>query len=228
MKYLTHLVNLRSIRFLLFPFLLSILLFFLYYGKGASHQMINQWNSEIGDFVFKYVTYLGDGMLFAILIILFLFIRLKWALLLFVSSLLTLITVFVAKRIIFNGVPRPFKYFEGTNVLHLVDGVKLHSMHSFPSGHAITAFAIFMILVLIVQNKYLKTLFVMTAILAGFSRVYLSQHFIIDVFFGAIIGICIAVFSCVLIDRFGVCKRPWTEMNLHQICVNKKWTLGLN
>ena len=138
--------------------------------------MINQWNSEIGDFVFKYVTYLGDGMLFAILIILFLFIRLKWALLLFVSSLLTLITVFVAKRIIFNGVPRPLKYFEGTNVLHLVDGVKLHSMHSFPSGHAITAFAIFMILVLIVQNKYLKTLFVMTAILAGFSRVYLSQH----------------------------------------------------
>ncbi len=228
MKYLTHLVNLRSIRFLLIPFLLSILLFSMYYGKGESHLMINHWNSGIGDFVFKYVTYLGDGVLFAILIFVFLFIRLKWAMFLFASSLLTLITVFVAKTLLFHGLPRPVKYFEGTDVLHLVGGVKMYSMNSFPSGHTITAFAIFMILVLIVQNKYLKTLFVMTAILAGFSRVYLSQHFMIDVFFGAIIGVCIAVFSCVLIDSLGVCKRPWTEMNLHQIFIRKKWAHRLN
>jgi membrane-associated phospholipid phosphatase len=208
----------------LIPLLLAFFSFFLFYGKDESHQMINQWHFPIGDFVFKYATYLCDGVLFGILIFAFLFIRLKWALFFLASSLLTLFTVFVTKKIIFNGIPRPYKYFEGTYDLHLVDGVEMHSMNSFPSGHTITAFAIFMILIFIVKNRYLHTLFVKLAIIAGVSRVYLSQHFIIDVFFGAIIGICIAVLSCVLVDNLGICQGSWTEKSLIQIFDRKKWT----
>lgn len=222
MRYLTQLINLRSVKYLLVPYLLSILFLLVYYGKEESHLMINNFHSDISDFIFKYITYLGDGVLFAILIFVFLFVRLKWSLFLFFSAIFTLLTVFISKKYVFHGIPRPFKYFEGTKVLHLVDGVEMYTMHTFPSGHTITAFAIFMILIFLVKNKFLKTLFVHMAILVGFSRVYLSQHFMIDVFFGAIIGVCIAVLSCVLVDNMAICQGSWTEKNLIQIFDKKK------
>ncbi len=40
--------------------------------------------------------------------------------------------------------------------LHLVDGVKMLSGRSFPSGHATSAFALFLCLALISTNRYLK------------------------------------------------------------------------
>ena len=217
MRYLTQLINLRSVKYLFVPFLLSILFLLIYFGKEESHLMINNFHSDISDFVFKYITYLGDGVLFAILIFVFLFVRLKWSLLLFFSAIFTLLTVFISKKYLFHGFPRPFKYFEGTKVLHLVDGVEMYTMNTFPSGHTITAFAIFTILIFVVKNKVLQNLFVHMAILIAFSRVYLSQHFMIDVFFGAIIGVCIAVLSCVLSDNMAICQESWTEKSLIQI-----------
>jgi membrane-associated phospholipid phosphatase len=137
------------------------------------------------------------------------------------AALLTLLLVFVTKQLLFNGLPRPVTYFENTETLHLVEGVKMHSMNSFPSGHTMTAFAIFMILVLITKNKFLKIVWVVIAILAGYSRVYLSQHFLGDVLAGAIMGILIAVSSCSLIDNLSIFKRNWTDKNLLQLSDKK-------
>lgn len=217
LKYLNQLIKERSVVFLLLPFLMVVAFFILYYGKSESHLMINGWNSAYGDSFFKYITHAGDGLLFALIIIPFLFIRIRWALYMLIASVFTLISVFVLKKILFKGMPRPFKYFEDPDVLHIVDGVKMHSMNSFPSGHTITAFAIFFVLLFIVKNQYLKMAFVLMAILAGYSRVYLSQHFLIDIFFGAILGILIAVLSCWTVDNLKVFKNSWVDRNLLQI-----------
>jgi len=214
-KYLNQLLKEKSILFLFVPFLAGILFLMLRYGKGPSHILVNQWNSPTADTFFKYVTDLGDGAMFAVVIIILALVRFRWALYELLAALMTLIFVFIAKQLIFNGMPRPAKYFENKEVLHLVEGVKMHEWNSFPSGHTITAFAIFMILVLVVKNKYLKFLFVMAAILAAYSRVYLSQHFLGDIFSGAIIGTLIAVFSCTVIDNLGPLKKStWIDKNL--------------
>lgn len=185
------------------------------YGKGPSHLMVNQWHSEATDQFFKYVTHLGDGAVFAVLILLLAFFRIRWSLYLLFASIFTLVFVFITKQLIFKGMPRPTKYFENEEVLHLVAGVKMHSWNTFPSGHTITAFAIFMILVLISKKEYLKYIFVLTAILAGFSRVYLSQHFLGDVLSGAIIGTLIGVVSCSLIDNWSFFnKRDWLDTSI--------------
>ncbi len=97
----------------------------------------------------------------------------------------------------------------------------MHGMNSFPSGHTITAFAIFIILALIVKKNYLKVFFTTIAILAGFSRVYLSQHFLEDIFSGALIGIGIAVLSCTLVDQLSIFKTSWIDKNLLQLFVKK-------
>ncbi len=217
-KYLNQFLREKSIQFLLVPFLCGILFFMILYGKGPSHLLVNQWNSPAADIFFKYMTNLGDGAIFAIVIVVLAFIRFRWALYELLAALMTLIFVFVTKQLLFKGMPRPTKYFEDQEVLHLVEGVKMHAWNSFPSGHTITAFAIFMILVLVVKNNYLKFLFVMIAILAGYSRVYLSQHFLGDVFSGAIIGSLIAVFSCSLVDNISLFKKAaWIDKNVSQL-----------
>lgn len=221
MKYLNQFLKEKYILVLLVPFLLGVLFLFLNYGKGPAHLLVNAWNSPQADVFFKYVTHLGDGAVFAVVILLLLFIRIRWAFYELFAALMTLIFVFVAKQIIFNGIPRPTKYFEGTETLHLVEGVKMHSLNSFPSGHTITAFAIFIILALIVKKSYLKIIFTATAILAGFSRVYLSQHFLEDVFSGALIGIAIALLSCSLVDKLTIFKTSWIDKNLLEL-VSKK------
>ncbi len=155
------------------------------------------------------------------LILILLFIKIRWALYELFAALMTLIFVFITKQLLFKGVPRPTKYFENTETLHLVEGVKMHGMNSFPSGHTITAFAIFIILALIVKKNYLKVFFTTIAILAGFSRVYLSQHFLEDIFSGALIGIGIAVLSCTLVDQLSIFKTSWIDKNLLQLFVKK-------
>lgn len=218
MKYLNQLIREKSVLFLLVPFLFGILFLLIGYGKGPSHLWVNQWNSPLMDTFFKYVTNLGDGAVFAVVILVLAFVRFRWALYELMAALMTLIFVFITKQILFNGMPRPIKYFENQETLHLVEGVKMHSWNSFPSGHTITAFAIFMILVLVVKNRYLKLFFMMIAILAGFSRVYLSQHFLGDIFTGAIIGSLIAVCSCALVDAMGIFKKAtWIDKNLSQL-----------
>lgn len=192
------------------------------YGKGPSHILVNQWNSPAADTFFKYITHLGDGAIFAVLIVVLAFIRFRWALYELLAALLTLIFVFVSKQVLFKGMPRPIKYFEDQEILHLVEGVKMHAWNSFPSGHTITAFAVFMVLMLVIKNNYLKFIFVLLAILAGFSRVYLSQHFLVDILSGSIIGSLIAIGSCTFVDEIAQIKKPnWIDKNVLQLIRHK-------
>lgn len=217
MKYLKQLLREKSILFLLLPFLLGMSFLLIKYGKGPTHLLVNKWNFPAADVFFKYFTNVGDGAVFAIVIIILAFIRFRWAFYELIAALLTLIFVYITKKHIFKGMPRPTKYFDDISSLHLVEGVKTHSSNSFPSGHTITAFAIFIILVLITKNKSLKFIFVLTAILAGWSRVYLSQHFVGDVLTGAIIGVILAIFSCWIVDNSSIFKTPWIDKNLLQL-----------
>ena len=62
----------------LFLFLGSLLL--LIFEKGEIFLWINQHHHPVLDQFFKYITYLGDGILFPLLIIIFLFVRLAYTL----------------------------------------------------------------------------------------------------------------------------------------------------
>lgn len=222
MKYFYQLCREKSFWFLAIPFLIASLALIIGYGKGPAHLLVNQWNSPLADVFFKYITHLGDGAVFPVVIIVLAFIKLRWALFELFAALMTLIFVFVTKQLIFKGAPRPIAFFDNEETLHLVAGVKMHSWNSFPSGHTITAFAIFVILVLIAKNNYLKTFFMLIAILAGFSRVYLSQHFLGDIFSGAIIGMFIAILSCTIVDSLAIFKKGnWIDKNLLELFEKK-------
>ncbi|MGL4868462.1 MAG: phosphatase PAP2 family protein, partial [Cetobacterium sp.] len=66
------------------------------------------------------------------------------------------------------------------------------SYMSFPSGHTMVAFCSYSFLAFKSKNNLSKIFFFSIAILVGFSRIYLSAHWMSDVLASAIIGITIA------------------------------------
>ncbi|RMG76845.1 MAG: phosphatase PAP2 family protein [Bacteroidetes bacterium] len=183
--------------YLLFWLTISIAL--LLYSKEYIHLKINNINSEITDMFFKYFTHTGDGI-FAALVIIAVLLKNKYqGLFLAISAILTGITVQLLKKIVFTDALRPIMHFEK---LHLVEGVTMNKYHSFPSGHSAVAFVLFTGLLLLTRNKQWKIFFALCAITAAISRVYLSQHFITDIFAGSLIGFVFSVIAyCFFLKR---------------------------
>lgn len=177
----------------LFFLIMSITLITIY-SKSDLHLTLNKYNSSFFDWFFKYSTHLGDGIMFGVLVVIFFFINKRMSLVFGVGGLLTLLVTHLFKKIIFKGIPRPAEFL-GVDNLHIIDGVKMAFWNSFPSGHTMTAFTVFAILCIYFRKCTSQYLWIFLAIVAGLSRVYLSQHFLIDVFVGSVLGIIIAFIS---------------------------------
>ena len=151
--------------------------------------VLNNSHTPALDKLFRFVTFLGDGIWFAPLILLFLFIRYSWSAVFALLGLTQLLVVQGMKRAIFGRTPRPAEYFKDSFELQLVEGVDIHHFYSFPSGHTATAFGIsFMLVLLLKPRKGIAAgIFVMAAFI-GISRIYLGQHFLEDVLSGAVLG----------------------------------------
>ncbi len=179
-------------KFFLYPYLAIVLFvtsFNLMLDKAQIHLFLNQFHSLFFDFFFKWITHIGDGLLVIIAGIIMLLIRLKYGLMVLISYTASGILVQVLKKTIFSEIKRPRGFFEDSALIHWVEGVTVHSNQSFPSGHATSAFALFFTLCLITKNNYLKFGCFLLAATIAYSRVYLSQHFLIDIVVGSIIGI---------------------------------------
>jgi membrane-associated phospholipid phosphatase len=150
---------------------------------------INSWHNEVLDFIFNAITNLGDGVFaVAVIIAVYLFRRqhtLEGILCFAISSAVTQ----ALKRLVFYDHLRPSVKMREFASLHYVPGVTMHELHSFPSGHSTSAFAVFLFLALIGSNKKLGAAFLALAVLVGLSRIYLLQHFFEDVLAGSLIGV---------------------------------------
>ena len=194
-RFLSHILSVKKQVFYAYSlFFLSSLLLTLLFNKHNLHLSINKYNNIVFDVLFKYSTFLGDGALFGVLVVIFFFIKKRMSIVFLFSGVLTLLITHLLKKIIFKGIPRPVKAL-GEETLHLVEGVKMALWNSFPSGHTTTAFAIATILCLYFSKCKSQYLWFSLAVIAGFSRVYLSQHYLVDIFVGSFIGVVIGFLS---------------------------------
>ncbi len=157
-------------------------------SKDVIHLAINRHYSAVGDIVMPYVTLAADGITITILVLLLTGYNRKLGFWTGISVVLASLITQLLKTTVFNGEPRPKLFFEKIAGLHFVPGVENHMLDSFPSGHTTAAFAFYFALVFMVRSNYLKSALFLFALLIGYSRIYLSQHFLNDVFFGSIIG----------------------------------------
>lgn len=144
-------------------------------------------------------------------VIILMAVKYRYAVIVGLSNIIASIITQALKQTVFNDVVRPKKFFEGIQELYFVPGVENHLYYSFPSGHATCAFSLYFALALLVKNKALELSLFFVALLVGYSRIYLSQHFFEDVYAGSLIGISITFIVYYLIQKS---NRNWMNGSL--------------
>jgi membrane-associated phospholipid phosphatase len=173
-------------------FLLASAIVLLFFSKRDGFYLLNNYHNNFFTNVFIWFTYLGDG-LFCVAVGLLLFFLKRRFLGLIVLSSYALSGIIAQVLKYFFTEARPAIYLKDSSYPYFIDNVTLHNMYAFPSGHTASAFALAAVLSFEAKNKSYSLLFLIAAILVGYSRIYLAQHFIDDVFAGAVIGLVSAV-----------------------------------
>ncbi|CAG0951487.1 MAG: phosphatase PAP2 family protein [Bacteroidetes bacterium] len=175
---------------IILAFSLCLLLFF---DKASIHLFINRFHSAFFDFFFKYFTHLADGFLILFIGILFFAFNKERSLFILVSFGISSAITQILKKVIYHEQLRPSVFFNDLSNLYIVPGVDIHGYFSFPSGHTAGAFCLATCLVLSGSKAKLQLFLLLYALLAAYSRMYLSQHFLVDVVVGSTIGVCSAL-----------------------------------
>ncbi|CAG5011468.1 hypothetical protein DYBT9275_04956 [Dyadobacter sp. CECT 9275] len=163
---------------------------------------INAHWSPLGDAVFPFITYWGDGWFSMGIGLLMLLFSVRPGLCVILSYASSGIFAQLLKKFIFTDFYRPPKVLASVlPSLHQVSGVALHEFGSFPSGHTTSAFALFATLAFSSKSNLVKPFLLLPPILVAYSRMYLLAHFPEDVLAGAMIGVVFSVLTWCLIFK---------------------------
>ncbi len=158
-------------------------------SRAEIHIFLNSYHNGVFDLFFRLITFAGNGLFVVLVCTGLLLVSFRKALFFLATYVSTGIVVQLLKRTVFQHALRPVMFFKDSFDLYLVEGVKVHSMYSFPSGHAATTFGFFICIALVSKNRLVKLACIVLACLVAYSRVYLSQHFLADIYFGSLIGV---------------------------------------
>lgn len=159
------------------------------WGRIPVFLFLNHDFGSIADNVLLGCTYLAEGWAWIpYLIIVGWFFKKDKGIILYCFAISTLLTQ-IPKQVFFPTVTRPIASGIDPNQIHTVKGVAMHQLNSFPSGHTATAFTIFLLTVFLFKNNKLVLIGLIYAMLCGYSRIYLGQHFPMDVGGGMIVAI---------------------------------------
>jgi len=188
-------------------------------NKADLHLWLNSYHSPVTDLFFINYTVVGAWIPYLGVIVL-MFYKFRLALFVLVSQLLSALFAQIIK-FMWNE-PRPVIFFRENFPdvqLQRVLGEHFHTYHSFPSGHTTSAFAFFLALALATKHKPLHFVYLILAILVGYSRIYLSQHFALDVLVGSVIGVATTALCFYYIEKM---KMGWADGSLRSFLYRKE------
>jgi len=184
----------RSFLYFFFVWLVIGSYFLMTIEKGDAILFFNQNRSDFWDFFFIFVTKLGEEGIYIVLILGSLFVRFRYSILFLLTGISVTIVAFLAKS--FFQYDRPFTFFTKKGMIEEIDFIEgvhiLKGTTSFPSGHTMSAFAVYGLLYLLLRKRWWGLPIFIVALLVGLSRVYLVHHFLMDIYLGSILGLMIA------------------------------------
>jgi membrane-associated phospholipid phosphatase len=177
-----------------FPFLIAGLLLIILLEKGDMVLWINKYSKEEWDGIVSVLTNLGLGEVIAGLMVTMAFVRIRYAIMgLFNLGLVGIFTALLKN--IFADHVRPLRYFHHDDFYRFIYSADTNYLHSFPSGHAMAIFAAMSLLAYFSGKRVVGFLLFFVALIVGMTRIYLCQHFFIDVYFGFLIGLILTLLT---------------------------------
>lgn len=176
------------------------------------HRVMHPIHTGSLDLFFRYATYLGDGLTPTLIaLFLLLFRPMRSFLMMALGCTLSAIVVQVLKQGPFSWMDRPSGFREQLGDLHWVPGLELHGHFSFPSGHTTAAYSMCFALAVLVGRKGWGAAIAVLAALIAYSRVYLNQHFTLDLWAGMIIGLGVSSWIYYFLYRSRYSERAWLD-----------------
>jgi membrane-associated phospholipid phosphatase len=183
--------------FRLYTFFFTLLfLYQLTYYQSDALLFFSEKRSMFNDFFFKTMTRFGEEVAYIVLTALYLLRKERQKAVLVAIVGFTVLFLSPLFKMMFLH-PRPYTVFEHAGILAKVNLVEnydiLRGNSSFPSGHAMSGFALWSLLAFIYHKHFrLVTLFFIIAVLVALSRIYLFAHFPEDVLFGSALGVLVS------------------------------------
>jgi membrane-associated phospholipid phosphatase len=182
--------------------IVAVASFLFVYGKQDSFILINGYYNEPLDYFFQYVTLLGDGLIYIPIALYCAIYNRKYLVAIIAAVIICTVLTHFLKRVVFPEQLRPISLEAENIIIRKIEGVPVHRNHSFPSGHTSTAFSMALLLAATMKRKLWCFVLPFIAFLVGYSRVYLSQHFVTDVCAGMLIGMVTAYLSLLIYKVF--------------------------
>jgi len=207
---------LRRIKTFLIPYLVILcicLVIKLVYTRSEIYFAVNAHYDPFIDWIEPYVTDIGNGWTAVAIAALLTLFSYRKALIVASSYAVTSLSAQIIKYIF--DAPRPLLYFKDeVDRIHLVKGVEMLHVHSFPSGHTVSIFTLGVIFTYWSKNKAWGPVFLLIAVMVGYSRMYLSQHFFEDVTAGSVIGTILTVIWLYWLDNKSFIQQPKWQKGL--------------
>jgi len=192
-----------------FPFLAWIVIggiLQLCFTKEQLFFAVNNHYTPFIDVVMYYTTWLGEGWVIVILILLlFTISRFRNVWFFITATACTLIPFGMQQGLKeYFKAPRPRAYFHDSAIMHFLPAWPSLVNNSFPSGHSEGAFGFFCFVSLLLPERYIKfgLLFFLLALSVCYSRIYLTAHFFADVYAGSIIGAVTTILVYTVMYRY--------------------------
>jgi membrane-associated phospholipid phosphatase len=156
---------------------------------------VNSRHAMWADYLFQFCTGLAEVFL-PIAFVVYLYLKKRPFFVPFLAAYaLSTLLVQGAKHLLFANALRPIAYFAHLKLpWYVVPGVEIHTHNSFPSGHTAAAWFMFFWFALLGKSRMWGLFVALLAIGVAYSRVYLMQHFPVDVAVGACIGFASSAF----------------------------------
>lgn len=168
---------------------LIFILLSLWEGRNAVFLSLNADLGKKADTFFSLCTDAAEGWIWIPYFILLVTLFKKDGRVIIYNFLTSTLLTQIPKQFIWPNSTRPTASGIDPLQIHTIPGIELHSLNSFPSGHTATAFTIFLLTVYFFPQPRIMMIGFIYALLCGYSRIYLGQHFPLDIAGGILVAI---------------------------------------
>ena len=200
-------MNYKIAQLLSLSLAISLFAMSLVWGKNEAFLYLNTDLGLVADKVFEYSSYLAEGWIWIPYFIVLVGLYKKDKAFILMNFLISTLFTQFAKNFIFTTAMRPMASGLDATQIHTVPGVEIHTFNSFPSGHTATAFTLFILTTYLFPNKYALSIGIIYAIVCGYSRIYLAQHFPLDLAGGIFVALLTLPISIFIREKLN--KKPF-------------------